>query len=439
VGVQKRPHRSAPWIPAAVLFALITGAAGAADDLTQKQLEELRQQNQQLQQQLNRQQTLLEELQQKISKQDKAKPEPAGPETAEPSMPRKAGGLTFGKLNLGMEGGLAFFRSESAGPAPHADFRVDEARLFVEANVWKDVYVFSEINLTTREDQEFFLQAGELYVDFEDISRLWNRERQLNVRVGRMDIPFGEEYLSRDAIDNPLISHSLSDIWGVDEGVELYGSVASVQYALAVQNGGHPALHDYDADKSIALRIGYDPTKWLHLSGSAMRTGALAVQGDVTSELWFGNAFVRSLGSGTKFQANLLEGDVRVRLPRGHVAGAGGYLKYDDNDSNANNQREVYYYYVEGLQHLTPKLYGAVRWSQILAPKGFPLLGHGDYFNYFLSDLTKDLWRLSIGVGYRWSPNLLLKGEYTFNQGKTTDGEKRTHENLASAELAFRF
>jgi hypothetical protein len=436
MGVQQRPRRSVPWISAAVLFAFIAVVAGAADDLTQKQLEELRRQNQQLQQQLNRQQTLLEELQQKISKQDKAKSEPGGPETTETSMPRKVGGLIFGKVNLGMEGGLAFFRSESAGSAPHAEFRVDEARLFVEANVWKNVYVFSEINLATREDPNFYLQAGELYVDFEDVSRLWNRERQLNLRVGRMDIPFGEEYLSRDAIDNPLISHSLSDLWGIDEGVELYGSIARIQYALAVQNGGHPALHDYDADKSIAFRIGYDPTQWLHVSGSAMRTGALAVQGDVTSELWFGNGFVESLGSGTKFQANLLEGDVRVRLPGGHLAGAGGYLKYDDNDSTANNQREVYYYYLEGLQHLTPKLYGAVRWSQILAPEGFPLFGDR---GYYVSDLTKDLWRLSIGLGYRWSRNLLLKAEYTFNQGKTVDGEKRTHENLASAELAFRF
>jgi hypothetical protein len=437
--VPKRPHRSVPWIPAATLFAFVTAGTGtAADDITQKQLDELRQQNQQLQHQLNRQQQLLEELQQKISNQGNAKSGPA--ETAEAAMPRKiGGGLTFGKVNLGMEGGLAFFRSESAGPARHAEFRVDEARLFVEANVWKDVYVFSEINLTTREDQDFFLQAGELYVDFEDVSRLWNRERQLNLRIGRMDIPFGEEYLSRDAIDNPLISHSLSDIWGVDEGVELYGSMANVQYALAVQNGGHPGLHDYDADKSIALRIGYDPVKWLHLSGSAMRTGALNVQGDVTSELWFGNGFIRSLGSGTKFQANLLEGDVRVRLPHGHLAGAGGYLKYDDNDSTANNQREVYYYYVEALQHLTSKLYGAVRWSQILTPHGFPLLGNGNYYEYFLSDLTKNLWRLSVGVGYRWSPSLLLKGEYTFNQGKTVDGDKRTHENLASAEVAFRF
>jgi len=425
----------------AALFASATSSPGASDGpVTQKQLDEVRQQNQQLQQEITRQRQLLEELQKKLSAVERNSPPAPPAEPAEPVVARKIGsGFSLGKVNLGMEGGLAFFRSESAGSAPHAEFRVDEARLFLEANIWKDVYVFSEINLTTREDGNVFLQAGELYVDFENISRLWNRDRQLNLRVGRMDIPFGEEYLTRDAIDNPLISHSLSDLWGIDEGVELYGSIAQVQYALAVQNGGHPALRDYDADKSIAIRVGYDPVKWLHVSGSAMRTGALTVQGDVFSELWFGNGFIRSLGSATKFQANLLEGDVRLRWPQGHVAAAGGYINYDDNDATVNNQREVYYYYVEALQHLTPKLYGAARWSQILAPEGFPVAGDGSYFDYYMSELTRDLWRLSLGAGYQWSPNLLLKAEYTFNQGKALGGEKRTHENLAAAELAFRF
>ena len=49
------------------------------------------------------------------------------------------------------------------------------------------------------------------------------------------------------------------------------------------------------------------------------------------------------------------------------------------------------------------------------------------------------MWRLSMGLGYRFSPNLLFKAEYTFNEGKTTTGEKRTHENIVSGEVAFRF
>src|SRR5207247_6258165 len=107
-------------------------------------------------------------------------------------------------------------------------------------------------------------------------------------------------------IDNPLISHSLGDLWGVDEGIELYGAASKVQYAVAVQNGGHSALHDFAADKSVAGRISYDPVRWLHLSASGMRTGDLSAKNDQLSELWFGNGFLRAFGSSaTRFHAEL--------------------------------------------------------------------------------------------------------------------------------------
>jgi len=357
--------------------------------------------------------------------------------------PRTFGPLQLGKVHLSGEGGVAFFHSGSKGPAPNSEFRVDEAKLFVEAPLWKDVYFFSEINVTTRETMDGYLQMGELYVDFENLSRFWNRDGWLNLRVGRIDIPFGEEYLTRDAIANPLISHSLTDIWGVDEGLEIYGSVAKVQYALAVQNGGQPITRDFDPDKSIALRIGYDATKRVHLSLSAMRTGALAVSGDGLSELWFGTGFIRSLDevNATTFQANLLEADVQARWSKGYLKGAGGYVKYNDNGS-ADIHREVYYYYIEGVHHFFTKFYAAGRWSQMFAPNGFPILGNGPWEEYFMgpgSSLTENLSRLSLGLGYRFNSNLLIKGEYSFDQGKEIGGEKRNHENMVSLEAAFAF
>jgi hypothetical protein len=411
---------------------------GADGPVTQDQLKQLQRQNELLEQQVRKQQQLIDDLTGKVAtlerKQstDGAEPEPTA------AKPR---GFSLGNLHFSGQGGVAFFRSEAHGPAPNSEFRIDEAKLFVEAPLWNDTYFFAELNITTRESRDTYLEPGELYVDFENISRLWNRDRQVNLRIGRLDIPFGEEYLTRDAIDNPLISHSLSDLWGVDEGVELYGTIAGVSYVVAVQNGGHPALRDFNEDKSIAARLSYDPARWLHLSGSAMRTGALDVRGDKFSELWFGNDFIRSLAPATttRFEANLLEADVHARWAQGHVKGAGGYLKYDDDDPLSNNQREVYYYYVEALQHLTRQLYAAGRWSQVLAPDGFSIVGDGDSSDYSIDNLTENLWRLSLGLGWRWNQNLLLKAEYTFNQGKTLAGEERRHENIAAAEVAFRF
>src|SRR5262249_49043636 len=146
------------------------------------------------------------------------------------------------------------------------EFRVDEAKLFVEAPLGHEIYFFTEVNLITRESYDDNIKLGELYVEFEDLLRFWNHPDRLNVRAGRMDIPFGEEYLTRDAIDNPLILHSITDFWGVDEGVEVYGRWNHLHYVLAVQNGGHPILRDFNSDKSVTARATYDAPAGLHFA-----------------------------------------------------------------------------------------------------------------------------------------------------------------------------
>jgi len=99
----------------------------------------------------------------------------------------------------------------------------------------------------------------------------------------------------------------------------------------------------------------------------------------------------------------------------------------------------VYYYYLEGLHHVFERVYGAVRWSEIHAHKGMPLVGNGDYGQYFFGPLTSRLSRFSAGVGYRPSPNWLLKSEFTWNSGDVEGGGDRLHENFAGVEAAFRF
>jgi len=445
----RNSHALGGWAFICLSTLLAVGTRADESNDLRDQLRQLQQQNSQLQQQLLHQQQLIDDLSHRLSDVEaenqkhgtetgatKAEVEQPTTATAESSKP-----FAFGKLILSGEGGVAFFDSGSDGQYPHAEFRIDEARLFVDAQVWDDTYFFTELDLATRESSSIETSLEELYLDFENVSRLWNHDRLLNIRVGRFDIPFGEEYLARYAIDNPLIAHSLSDIWGVDEGVELYGDIGKFDYVLAVQNGG-ANLDDFNADKAVVGRIGYDPTKWLRLSASGMRTGNLAVQGDGVSALWFGNADIGPLGSPsttTTFHAELAEGDIQLRLPRGQIKAAGGYLHYDDNDTAADNHRDVYYYYVEGRYDVTRKLYGAVRFSQILADHGFPIVGNGDFEDYYFEELTKNLWLLTVGTGYRFSPNLVLKVNYSFEGGRELEGDPRDNEELFATELAFRF
>jgi len=422
-------------------LALLAGAMPLrADDTNlENQVRLLQRQNAILQQQLQKQNESLESLAKKVQGLEAAGTGKENP-ASENSAPVK-GGLNFGKVNLSGEGGVAFFNTGLEGFAPHSEFRVDEARLFIDAPVWKEVYFFGEADLATRENPNLNLQLGELYLDFEDVSQLWGRDNQLNARAGRMNIPFGEEYLARDAIDDPLISHSLSDLWGFDPGVEIYGSVGKFNYVVAVQNGsGANGVQDFDGDKSVAGKISFDPNRHWHFSVSGMRTGNVNVQNDMTSALWFGNGFFQSLGSSstTTFHANLIEADATARWRIGHVSAFGGYARYGDNDPVANNGRDIFYYSVEGVQNLPDKFYAAVRFSEILADKGTPMVGFGNSTDYF-SELTTTLWRLSLGIGYRFNDRLVIKTEYALERGTESSGESRNHEDFFGTEAAFKF
>jgi hypothetical protein len=417
----------------------------ATDTNVEAQLRLLQQQNETLQSQLHQQQELIESLRRDVAgirKADEQRDsEIRNGKAAEPEEHSKSTGFNFGKVHLSGEGGAGFFETGSQGAFPNSEFRVDEAKLFVDGQVWGDVYAFAELNLASREQPDVNLHLGELYLDVEDISKLWGRTGQLNARIGRLDIPFGEEYLTRDVIDNPLISRSLPDIWGVDEGLELYGTLGKFNYVVAVQNGGVQDTRDFTADKSVAGRLSFDPNSRLHFSLSGMRTGDLSAPKDVLSAEWFGCGFFRPLGNATLFHANLVEGDAKWNWARGHVQAFGGYIRYDDNDRTADNARDVFYYSLEGVQDLTRnhKLYAGARFGQIFAAKGFPIVGEGDMGHYLFGPLCDQMWRLSLGVGYRWSPHFVVKTEYTIERGSSVSGPDRDHEDFFATEAVFGF
>jgi len=443
-GMIRRRATHGLYISTALVFLTGAGPLCASDTNLEEQVQSLREQNTTLQKQLQRQGDLLGVLSQKVEDLEAAGAghKPAASTVSDNASESTTGGLNFGRVNISGEGGVAFFNTGSEGSTPDSTFRVDEARLFLEAPVWNEVYFYSEVDLATRENTDLNLKLGELYLDFEDVSQLWGHDRQLNIRAGNLDIPFGEEYLTRNAIDDPLISRSLPDIWGIDPGVELYGSAGKFCYVVAVQNGsGANGVQDFDGDKSVAGRIGYDPARWLHLSVSGMRTGDLNVQNDQFSALWFGDGFFRSLGSPatSTFHANLVEGDVSVRWASGHVSAFGGYARYGDSDPTADNGRNIFFYSVEGMQQLPHKFYAAVRFSEIMADKGFPIVGYGNFGDYFFGSLSSELWRLSLGVGYRFSDRLVIKTEYSFERGQEVDGERREHEDFLGTEAAFQF
>jgi hypothetical protein len=314
----------------------------------------------------------------------------------------------------------------------------------LEASVWRKVYLYSELKLLPRETNEEAFELGELYLDFEDILDPWGFPGLLSFRAGRLNIPFGEEYLVRGPVSNPLISHSLSDTWGCDEGVEIYGRLGAFQYVVAVQNGGVSRLRDFHSDKSVAARLSWQPARWLGMSASAMRTGKLATVADNLSELWFGNGFFRALGPAATtptFRANLFEVDARARWKSGHVSAALGQVRYDDSDTRTDNARRLNYGYLEGVQTIGGPLFAAARYSEIRVAGGYPLVGWGTMGAFFFRPgaLTEELRRMSVGLGYRFGPPLVLKAEYTWESGRMTTGVRRDHEDFLGTQLGVKF
>jgi hypothetical protein len=442
-------HR--PTFYVCAILASLFPARMAGQDMkdVETQLSALAEQNRLLKAQVAAQQEAIEVLEKRVAELGQAPgpsqtPEPAAEKETAQAPPvvtsPSAGGLG---VRISGEGGVAYFLSGRDGAYPNGEFRWDDAKIFVDASVWNDVYFFSELDLITREAIDNDVHFGEMYVDFENVSALWNQDRLLNVRVGRFYIPFGEEYQVRGVMENPLITHSESDIWGWDQGLEVYGQLGKASYALAVMDGGDSTLNTAHDDRSVAGRIGYDPGGGLHLSASAMTTGRLSSSGDTISALWFDNGFFRSLAPATSqsyFSAYLEEVDAVYRWKGGEATAAGGLVQFQDTGTGSSSTRDMSYFYLEAMQHLSDRLYGAVRFSEVLAPGGYPLAGDGVRGEYFFGNvLTTDLYRLSLGAGYRFSPPVEFKVDFSPEWGRTTTDGGRDREDYFSTELGVKF
>jgi hypothetical protein len=260
-------------IRAASATAVFAGAilTCPAAEVNAAQVQELLEQNRRLQEQVRAQQKTIDGLL-KASERHERELRGLAERVESPVSGAPARTSREHEVRVTAEAGIAFFKAGSEGQFPKSEFRVDDPVIAIEAPVRKNVYFFTELKLLTRETNSESFQLGELYVDFEDVSAAWGRPGLLNVRAGRLNIPFGEEYLVRTPVANPLISHSLADIWGVDEGVEIYGRIGPAQYVVAVQNGGVSRLRDFNADKSVTARVSWAPARWLRVT--AMRAWA---------------------------------------------------------------------------------------------------------------------------------------------------------------------
>src|SRR3954470_8766550 len=135
----------------ALLLAASQSILFAQDKSVEERLKALETQNDLLRHQVAEQQKTIDQLKDKVS-----------PETKTEEITRPKGGFDFGNIHISGEGGAGYFHSGSDGQYPEGAFRLDEAKLFVEAPLWKDTYFFGELNLIIRESDEEYFELGEL-------------------------------------------------------------------------------------------------------------------------------------------------------------------------------------------------------------------------------------------------------------------------------------
>jgi hypothetical protein len=240
-----------------------------------------------------------------------------------------------GSANAGWYGGL------ENSVYPDDAFMIFDTRFFVDAELARDVRVGEA---TIARDVGFLFEwnlvrlgeiendVGELYADFQGIAD----QGWLNAQIGRFQIPVGENYLrfSQGYPDNPFISNTVGGPWFWDEGIRVYGREGWFGWVASVSDGETPFNADPDIDKQFTLKLYTDPTPWLHVSLSGLRSGALGSNDTRASgALWLGETWAKPIGGSTTvptFIDGVSVPDGPNELDGNWLAGADVILHFDD-------------------------------------------------------------------------------------------------------------
>jgi hypothetical protein len=315
-------------------------------------------------------------------------------------------------------GAAGYYDTGSGGTRDHGSFEVKEATLFFEADVWQDISFFLELQTNRLDkDDEKYTRTGEVYIHWRDLQL--TADMSIGVKVGRFDIPFGEEYLWQDAVDNPLITFSAIYPYGWDEGVLVYSQWGGVSWIAAVTDGTDARSREDNSQKAFNLKAYGNVTESLYLSASYMNNGD-----NVKSAVEFGGSHFEpvagsSAGSSSSDQvdSDMFQVDAKYQFMvsdmSAYIALAAGYADQQDDDSDFD--RDFRWFMVEPYLQLSKEWYAVLRYSEIGtydSDEGYhfdgkPYAGGNSAFGFD----TERLRRLGVGLGWQPNPRLTAKLE----------------------------
>jgi hypothetical protein len=225
----------------------------------------------------------------------------------------------YQNIDISGFGAVWFADSGADGTRPHAGFVIKETTLFVEAEAWEDISFFFEVQTSPlQQDHESSVRTGEVYLHFHNVLKKWG-DGLLGIKAGRIDIPFGEEYLWQDAPDNSLISNSAAYPWLWDEGILFYGRMRGVGWLTAITDGHVARSQEDGPEKALNAKVYGTPWERLYLSASIMKNGAtergaLLVGGSLFQPVGAGGASSAGRSPNDKVDATLYELDANYHF-----------------------------------------------------------------------------------------------------------------------------
>jgi hypothetical protein len=374
------------------------------------------------------------------------------------------------RIRLGGSANTGYYRGTDESPWQDTSFQVYDARLFLDADLGRDVSVgetpiarnlgFSfEWDIVRLGD--FENQLGETYVELQGIGgKPW-----ANAQVGRFQIPVGENYLrySKGYRDNPFITNTVGGPWWWDEGIKIYGSGGEGKfgYVASITDGETDFETDSSREPQFTLKLWARPLPWLYASVSGLRSGQIGDDNGFSSgALWLGETWatpVGSMGPIPTWQNGHVVPDAPKQIDSTHLLGADVVLtpgrfgriwlaagRYTiDNAHSTSYDRNLWYWIAEwviGGEIVSPELtpfYLALRADGLGTydqDKGYLLqiydVGRVGYNGQSLT-------AYSVALGWHLTHWCTLRLEYTHRRIDLVDGVPATIRNDAGDEDMF--
>jgi hypothetical protein len=340
----------------------------------------------------------------------------------------------FENIDLSGFAAVTYLDTGGTGTNRHGSFLLKEATLFLEAEVWEHASLFTEIWLQRYLYGDRF-SANELHFRLDGLFAGENG-RGLGLKVGRFELPFGEEYLRWDAHETPLIVFSAADPYGVDEGLELFGAAGPVGWIASLSTGTFGNGADDAAGKLVAAKLYGDVGSDLYLSGSVLSSGktaqsALTLSGNAITPV--GAAGSSTLGASPSDEVAALCWEVDARIAAKRCANL--YLGLGrasiDDDAEAFD-RELTWFLLEPAVRLTDEVELVLRYSAIGTfddDEGYLFRGKIAAEGEDLGYDARSLRRLAAGARWTVNPHVAAKLEVGHDWFDLIDASPLDDEN----------